>query len=146
MRPPRNSGGLATNNAVGSTFFSRRGILLRALPPILLTCALLAMHITTATSQANPSGRSNVPSKSKTAAKVSKNLPPGKGRTLVIKYCSSCHQLTVVTHDRRTRDEWISEIQSMSSKGMNADPEQMLTILDYLSKNFGSAAPRAAVP
>ena len=112
---------------------------MKIIPSISVAAILLAISVLASAWQVANSLSDHAASQSKAPAKTSKALPPGEGRQLIVKHCSHCHALTVVTRERRTRDDWISEIQSMASKGMDADPDQMLVILNYLSKNFGPA-------
>lgn len=66
-------------------------------------------------------------------------LPPGPGRDLVIRACSSCHGLDTVTNQRLTPKEWINVVQTMSAKGAVATPTELDVIQTYLSKAFPKA-------
>ncbi len=53
--------------------------------------------------------------------------------------CSGCLSLRVSTNVRATHDEWMELAQRMSDKGANATDDQYFAIVDYLTKNHGSA-------
>ena len=44
-------------------------------------------------------------------------LPPGPGRDVTIRACSTCHALDIVTNQRLTPQEWTNVLQTMSAKG-----------------------------
>ena len=63
-------------------------------------------------------------------------LPPGPGRDLTIRACSSCHRLNVVTSQRLSPREWNNVVQTMSSKGALATPAELNIIRSYLAHAF----------
>ena len=63
-------------------------------------------------------------------------LPPGPGRNLTIRACSTCHGLDVVTNQRLTPQEWTNVVQTMSAKGAPASPAELNTIESYLASAF----------
>jgi quinoprotein glucose dehydrogenase len=63
-------------------------------------------------------------------------LPPGPGRQVTIRSCSSCHGLDTVTNQRLTPQEWTNVVQTMSAKGAAATPAELNIIQTYLSKAF----------
>jgi competence ComEA-like helix-hairpin-helix protein len=73
------------------------------------------------------------------------DLPAGKGRDLVENTCGSCHGLDVVVAQHATRDGWASIVDYMVSRGATGTPEEITTIVDYLSKNFPAAATKTNV-
>jgi len=69
-------------------------------------------------------------------------LPPGPGRDITIRSCSTCHGLDVITNQRLSSEEWINVVQTMSAKGAAATPAELNVIQSYLAKAFprGSAS------
>lgn len=63
-------------------------------------------------------------------------LPPGPGRDVTIRACSSCHGLDTVTNQRLSPQEWTDIVQTMSAKGAAATPAELDMIRTYLSKSF----------
>jgi competence protein ComEA len=68
-------------------------------------------------------------------------LPDGPGKDTTQQICGNCHGVDMVVEHRQTRDEWTATIQKMIESGAEGTPEQFKSILDYLTKNFGPAAP-----
>ena len=72
-------------------------------------------------------------------------LPPGEGKPIVERMCSSCHLLKVVTSKRASPEQWAQLVDQMVSRGAEGTDEEVQTIVEYLSKNFGpDSAPPAA--
>lgn len=68
-------------------------------------------------------------------------LPDGPGKEVTAEICGNCHGADVIVGHRQTRDEWTATIQSMMQRGAEGTEEQFTAILNYLTKNFGPAAP-----
>lgn len=66
-------------------------------------------------------------------------LPPGPGRDVTIRACSSCHGLDTVTNQRLTPKEWTDVVETMSAKGAAATPDELDMIQKYLSRSFPRA-------
>ncbi len=66
-------------------------------------------------------------------------LPPGPGRDITIRACSTCHALNVVTNQRLSAQEWTNVVQTMSAKGAVATPAELNTIQTYLANTFPRA-------
>jgi cytochrome c5 len=65
-------------------------------------------------------------------------LPAGAGKELVEQRCGAmCHDLGRVVSARRTRDEWARIVRNMSERGLLGGPEQIQTIVSYLTGQFG---------
>ena len=85
-------------------------------------------------------------------APTAKQLPEGKGRELALTDCTTCHAANTWTSQHHTRDQWNSILDQMVSKGLSASDEDLDTISEYLTTNFGPvtkdppAAPPAATP
>jgi competence protein ComEA len=71
--------------------------------------------------------------------------PEGPGKEITIQLCVNCHSADIVQAHRMTRDEWTSTIQKMIMQGAEGTPEQFNAVLDYLTKNFGPAAPHVKI-
>jgi virginiamycin B lyase len=64
------------------------------------------------------------------------NLPDGPGKDAVVTYCSGCHGLARVANTRYSQDHWSTAIRMMINFGVPVPPDQVITVTDYLSKNF----------
>lgn len=57
---------------------------------------------------------------------------------LVLANCGNCHTPYLITHHRRSREDWEKTITKMVSNGMTAPPDLVRTmLLDYLEKHQG---------
>ena len=65
------------------------------------------------------------------------DLPPGEGKDLVQKVCTSCHGIESVTDTRRTRADWENVVNNMASNGASATDAEFDQIITYLAKNYG---------
>jgi len=63
-------------------------------------------------------------------------FPPGEGRELTMKVCSTCHTLDVVSVERFDLDGWKNTVDQMASMGADATEEQLDQIVQYLAKSF----------
>jgi competence protein ComEA len=68
-------------------------------------------------------------------------LPPGEGKPIVERMCSSCHTLKVVTSKRASPEQWGQLVDQMVSRGAEGTDEEVETVVEYLSKNFGLDSP-----
>jgi len=64
-------------------------------------------------------------------------LPEGKGKEVIAAVCMDCHGVNNIRRQRLSRDEWTSEVSDMVDRGAQANDDQIATILDYLTENFG---------
>jgi len=71
-------------------------------------------------------------------------LPEGPGKAAFEKTCGGCHALDRATSLKMTPSSWASTVEQMAKLGAEASPEELASITDYLSKNFG--APEGAAP
>ena len=71
-------------------------------------------------------------------------LPPGEGKPIVERMCGSCHALKVVTSKRASPEQWSQLVDQMVSRGAEGTDEEIETVVDYLSKNFGLDSPPPA--
>ena len=68
-------------------------------------------------------------------------LPPGDGKPIVERMCSSCHALKVVTSKRASPEQWAQLVDQMVSRGAEGTDDEVETVVEYLSKNFGLDTP-----
>jgi competence protein ComEA len=73
----------------------------------------------------------------KDAPPAKQELPPGVGKDLLIKDCSGCHELTVVTAQHKSESKWTDTIVEMRNRGADGSDEDMEQIVHYLTANFG---------
>jgi quinoprotein glucose dehydrogenase len=66
-------------------------------------------------------------------------MPPGAGRDVTIRACSTCHGLDLMTNQRLTPQEWTNVVQTMSAKGAIATPAELKAIESYLAHVFPRA-------
>jgi catechol 2,3-dioxygenase-like lactoylglutathione lyase family enzyme len=64
-------------------------------------------------------------------------LPAGDYRAVVIRTCTACHPVDLITQKRRTRADWDNVLARMMVRGSVATQDEQRQILDYLNKNFG---------
>jgi competence ComEA-like helix-hairpin-helix protein len=64
-------------------------------------------------------------------------MPDGAGKTIVQKKCAMCHALSVVTTKRASRSEWDQAVNQMVSRGADLSDDEIDTVVEYLSKNYG---------
>jgi glucose dehydrogenase/cytochrome c5 len=64
-------------------------------------------------------------------------MPDGAGKAIVQKQCAVCHGLTVVTAKHASRKEWEQVVNQMVSRGADLTDDEIDTVLEYLTKNYG---------
>jgi glucose dehydrogenase len=67
-------------------------------------------------------------------------MPAGAGKPLVQQKCVMCHTLSVVTSKHASREEWNQVVEQMVSRGADLDDDEVETVVDYLTKNYGPLA------
>lgn len=63
-------------------------------------------------------------------------LPDGKAKSLIENTCSECHGLDQVVSNPMSSEQWRSTVKSMVKKGATLSPEQIDTVVDYLTVYF----------
>ncbi len=77
------------------------------------------------------------------AGVAGQTAPPGEkqdetvAKGLTERVCSACHEITVVTSERHSPEQWKAIIEDMVRRGAEASETERKTILEYLIKNFG---------
>ena len=69
--------------------------------------------------------------------------PASGGREAFQKVCGACHPVETITGQRRGRAQWQESINAMVARGAKGTDEELAAILDYLTTQFGPAAPGA---
>jgi len=65
------------------------------------------------------------------------NLPEAKGKDVVERVCSACHEPQAVSRFRKSKDDWSAVIDDMVTKGADGSDADFETIISYLAKCFG---------
>lgn len=65
------------------------------------------------------------------------DLPDSAAKSLLVSVCASCHTVSTTLNVRKTRDEWEDSLYDMLSRGAQIYPEDLDSLLDYLSANLG---------
>jgi len=63
--------------------------------------------------------------------------PDEKGKALVQKICTSCHEMDTVTAIRRTGLGWRENVEEMADRGAEGSEQELAEVVDYLTKYFG---------
>jgi competence protein ComEA len=71
------------------------------------------------------------------------SLPPGDGQAIVQQKCISCHALKVITARKASRQQWSTTVDQMITRGADISDDDVETLVDYLTKNFGPATGQA---
>ncbi len=70
-------------------------------------------------------------------------LPEGPGRELVLARCQTCHDISLVTRERLSRERWDAVLDEMTLQGLRLTPEERGVILNYLATYLGTEPPPA---
>lgn len=62
---------------------------------------------------------------------------PADGRDFALRYCQSCHIITVVVTQSRTREAWLGTMGKPSHVQIKLQPAQRQALADYLVINAG---------
>ena len=71
------------------------------------------------------------------AAPKKVELPEGDGKPIATEFCQDCHRLTNLTKAHKAADDWRDTLQLMMDRGARLPPEDVDTLIQYLSANFG---------
>ena len=65
-------------------------------------------------------------------------LPEGEGRDLTLKLCSSeCHGIDKVVGERKSKSQWIENLETMRSDGSKGTDDEFKVIVTYLTMHYG---------
>jgi len=67
-------------------------------------------------------------------------LPDGPGKDLVMKKCTSCHNVRNVISHHGNADDWAQEVAKMIGRGATISDDDANTIVDYLSDHYGPSS------
>ncbi len=65
------------------------------------------------------------------------DIPDGPGKDTVVKVCTACHDLGVLTNMNGGPDIWQSVADDMKGRGADGSDDDFKTIVTYLSKYYG---------
>ena len=77
----------------------------------------------------------------RTREDLSEFLPPGAGKALVARECSSCHDLGGTIRLRSSKAAWEAVVLDMAARGAPLMIDDVDTIVAYLAGAFGPQAP-----
>jgi mono/diheme cytochrome c family protein len=83
------------------------------------------------------------PSKGSTLPEI---LPPGKGLTLLLENCSSCHSVVCAVKGQRPVDRWESLKNDHKDKVTGLSDGDLNTLFSYLAENFNNNKPEPNLP
>jgi cytochrome c5 len=72
-----------------------------------------------------------------TTTGVATTLPAGPERAVVVRMCTTCHDLSIGAKQRMTRDDWAELVDNMAGRGAEGTPGEFDTVVEYLARNFG---------
>jgi len=64
-------------------------------------------------------------------------LPDGPAKPVVERMCTACHELTIGTAQRQSREKWAALVEEMIGRGATGSAEEIAAVVDYLAANFG---------
>ena len=73
-------------------------------------------------------------------------FPEGDGKSYVLAYCQTCHNLKPVAFQRRDEPAWRGLLGQMSAQGANLEGEDISIMAPYLAEHFGPEKPPLEVP
>lgn len=73
-------------------------------------------------------------------------LKPGTGAATVVRACTSCHTINMVTDKPRSDNEWGDILGRMMDKGLVASEDQLDEIYAYLTSHYSNSKSRKAPP
>jgi len=65
------------------------------------------------------------------------SMPEGKGKELLEKICTVCHDLDLVAGNHVDKKTWEDTIDEMVTRGADGTKDEIQTILTYVSKYLG---------
>ncbi len=69
-----------------------------------------------------------------TTAQIDPRLPVGTNRELVVRRCTTCHDISnLISTVGRSREGWNDKIDEMVLYGLQITPAERVLILDYLA-------------
>jgi cytochrome c5 len=69
------------------------------------------------------------------------SLPPGPGKHVLLRACTSCHAATLITQQRKTPEEWAKTVDKMVGWGAPLGAEEREALIAYLMGRTLAAGP-----
>lgn len=70
-------------------------------------------------------------------------LPDAPGKDVVVQNCAGCHDLNLISTQRKTPAEWEATVNRMIANGVTLDENQFDQVVAYLGKNLAKPATAA---
>jgi mono/diheme cytochrome c family protein len=67
---------------------------------------------------------------------VAPELPPGVGKAIVQRACTTCHNTEMITRKHATPAEWSATVDEMVNRGAELSDEEIPTVSQYLAASF----------
>lgn len=77
---------------------------------------------------------------------INKILPPGKGQTLLLNNCTSCHSFVCAVTGQRTIDYWKTVEAGHRDRVPSLSDDDFNTLFAYLEANFNDSKPVPELP
>jgi cytochrome c5 len=61
------------------------------------------------------------------------SLPPGPGKDVLLRACTTCHAATLVTQQRKPPAEWAKTVDKMVAWGAPLDSTERQGLIDYVA-------------
>jgi len=61
------------------------------------------------------------------------SLPPGPGKDLLLRTCTTCHAATLITQQRKPPAEWAKTVDKMVAWGAPLDSTERQGLIDYVA-------------
>lgn len=61
------------------------------------------------------------------------SLPPGHGKEMLLRACTTCHSVQMVTQQRKPAAEWAKTVDKMVGWGAPLQPADRQALVDYLA-------------
>ena len=61
------------------------------------------------------------------------SLPPGPGKDVLLRACTSCHAAALITQQRKPPAEWVKTVDKMVGWGAPLRTEEKQGLVDYLA-------------
>jgi mono/diheme cytochrome c family protein len=71
-------------------------------------------------------------------------LPDAPGKDVVLQNCAGCHDLNLISTQRKTPAEWEATVNRMVANGVTLDENQFDQVVAYLGENLAKPAPATA--
>ena len=69
------------------------------------------------------------------------SLPPGPGKDVLMRACTTCHAASLITQQRKPPAEWAKTVDKMVGWGAPLRVEEKQALLDYLNLTSGRETP-----